>query len=364
MFQRALRVGVDARHLGGGRGVARYTAQLLDRLAREYPDDRWLLLAPGPDRLGELPNVVVRQHPLPGRVLFGAAALTGRPRLDRLLGAVDVVWIPAVAPVAVSVSMPYVLTVHDTSFEQRPRDFTAYERLWHRLARPRRLARRARLLIVPSSPVRDELVRGWALDPDRVRVVPEGVYQAAAAAPGRAGPYLLAVGALEPRKAPLLLRDAYVRACAQGLDARLVFAGEGRLAGQLAGTPGVELCGRVSDDELDALYRGALALVVPSLLEGYGLPLREALARGTPGVISDLPVFGPELSPAVLRIPPGDGHALTAALLELPAVRDRLAAAAPATVAGLTWTEAARQTRAVLAEAAGPAWNALHAYGA
>ena len=85
-----------------------------------------------------------------------------------------------------------------------------------------------------------------------------------------------------------------------------MFAGEGRLAGQLAGTPGVELRGRVTDDELDALYRGALALVVPSLLEGYGLPLREALARGTPAVVSDLPVFGPELSPAVLRIPPGD----------------------------------------------------------
>ena len=53
--------------------------------------------------------------------------------------------------------------------------------------------------------------------------------------------------------------------------------------------------GRVSDPELGALYAGALALVMPSLLEGYGLPVREALAHGTPAVISDLPVFGAEL---------------------------------------------------------------------
>jgi glycosyltransferase involved in cell wall biosynthesis len=350
MVQRALRVGVDARHLGGGRGVARYTSQLLGCLVREFPADSWSLFAP---RGTEFPHATVRPYPVPGRLLFGAAALTGRPRLDRLLGGpVDVVWIPAVAPVAIAASTPFVLTVHDTSFERRPGDFTSYERAWHRLARPRRLALRARLVIVPSPPVRDELVSGWGLDAGRVRVVPEGVYQAAAAAPARGRPYLLAVGALEPRKAPLLLRDAFVRAREAGLDAELVFAGDGRLAGQLAGTPRVELRGRVSDDELDALYRGALALVVPSLLEGYGLPLREALARGTPAVVSDLPAFGPELSPAVIRVPPGDVRALTRALLELPAVRDRLAVAAPATVAGLTWSEAARQTRAVLAEAA------------
>ncbi len=348
MVQRALRVCVDARHLGGGRGVARYTSQLLTALAREYPDDRWLL---------------INHHPISRRLLFGSAALTGRPRLDRLFRQpVDVIWIPAVAPVAVSPSMPYVLTVHDTSFEQRPRDFTAYERLWHSLARPRSLAARARFVIVPSAPVRDELVDRWGLAPERVRVVPEGVeLPAHPSPPPTATPYLLAVGALEPRKAPLLLRDAYARAREHGLEARLVFAGEGRLANGLAGTPGVELRGRVSDDELDALYRGALALVVPSLLEGYGLPLREALARGTPAVISDLPVFGPELSPAVIRVPPGDEQALTRALLELPAHRDRLAAAAPATVAGLTWSDAARQTRAVLAEAA--AENALHLCG-
>ena len=97
------------------------------------------------------------------------------------------------------------------------------------------------------------------------------------------------------------------------------------------------MLGRVSDAQLDGLYRGARALVMPSLLEGYGLPVREALARGTPAVLSDLPVFGPELDSAVLRVAPGDEAALTAALLALErenGLRARLAAAAPAAVAG------------------------------
>jgi glycosyltransferase involved in cell wall biosynthesis len=365
MTQRALNVGVDARHLGGGRGVARYTSQLLSALAALHPDDRYVLFVPGRGPVPTPTGVELKRHRLPGRVLFGSAALTGRPRLDALLREpVDVIWVPAVVPVALSPSIPYVLTVHDLSFEARPADFTAYERLWHRLARPRALARNARLVIVPSAHVGAELQTGWGLAPERIRVVPEGVDHGAPeprsseprrSAPrvaGRARPYLLAVGALEPRKAPLLLLRAFLRARGDGLGAELVFAGEGRLAGQLSGEAGVTVLGRVSDGELDRLYRDALALVSPSLLEGYGLPVREALARGTPAVVSDLPVYGPELSAAVVRVAPGDVQALTAALLELPAVRERLAAAAPGCVADLTWERAARLTREALAQAA------------
>jgi glycosyltransferase involved in cell wall biosynthesis len=150
-----------------------------------------------------------------------------------------------------------------------------------------------------------------------------------------------------------LLSTAFARACGDGLGAELVFAGDGRLAGQLSGA-GVRLLGRVSDGELDALYSGALALVMPSLLEGYGLPVREALARGTPAIVSDLPVFGDELSDAVLRVPAGDEAALAEAMLRLArdgALRERLAQASRPAVAGLTWAAAARATRAVLAEA-------------
>ncbi|HEY6523761.1 MAG TPA: glycosyltransferase family 1 protein [Solirubrobacteraceae bacterium] len=359
-----MRVAVDARALAGGRGVTRYLRELLTALARAHPEDEWHLFLPGRGAvLLELPpNVVVHRHVLPGRVLFGAAAVSGRPRIDRLVGvAPDVVWAPTIAPMALSPGVPLVLTIQDLSFELRPGDFTSYERLWHRVARPRALARRAARVIVLAPPTRGLLVDRWGLDGSRIEVVAPGVSVGSIA--GRApvhagdppGEYLLAVGALEPRKAPDLLVRAFVAARAEGLRARLVFAGEGRLAGSLA-ADGVTVLGQVSDADLEALYRGAVALVMPSLLEGYGLPVAEALARGTPAVISDLAVYGPELAPAVLRVPPGDQAALTTALLRLEreeGLRAALAAAAKPAVAGLSWEEAARRTRAVLAGAAG-----------
>jgi glycosyltransferase involved in cell wall biosynthesis len=365
-----VRIGVDARALTGFRGVTRYARTLLGALAREFPEDELRLFVPGRgalpawDELGSLPNLLLRRHPLPGRVLFGAAALVGRPRLDRLTGgSPDVMWAPTVAPMAVSAGVPLVLTVQDLSFELRPHDFTPYERVWHALARPRALAQRARRVIVLAEPTREQLVARWGIPTTAVRVVAPGVPDAVGADPEAtlerfglaAGSFFLAVGALEPRKAPLTLAAAFARARRDGLGCELVFAGDGRLQDQLP-APGVRLLGRVSDPDLDALYAGAVALVMPSLLEGYGLPVREALARGTPAVITDLPVFGPELDDAVLRVPPGDEAALAEALLRIAGedgLRRRLAGAARGTVAELTWAAAARRTRAVLAEACG-----------
>src|SRR5439155_17459950 len=109
------------------RGVARYTRGMLGALA-PLADVR--ALVPGRAPVEPVPGVRLTRTRLPGRALHGTAALTGRPRLDALLGAPDVTWLPALTPVAVG--GPFVLTVHDLSWEDRPADFTAYERLWHR----------------------------------------------------------------------------------------------------------------------------------------------------------------------------------------------------------------------------------------
>jgi glycosyltransferase involved in cell wall biosynthesis len=260
----------------------------------------------------------------------------------------DVAWLPAPGPVAVG-GVPYVLTVHDLSWEQRPRDFTAYERAWHRAARPRALARGAARVVADSRSTRDAAVAAWGLDPARVTVIAPGVDApdgaGGAAEPGR---YLLLVGALEPRKAPELALGAFARARARGLDAELVVVGAGRRARALEGRPGVRVLGAVDDARLDALYRGALAVVQPSHLEGYGLVPLEALARGTPAVVAGLPVYDETLGAAALRFAPGDAAGLAEALLRVEAERDRLLAAAPALP---RWADAARALRGVLAEA-------------
>jgi glycosyltransferase involved in cell wall biosynthesis len=322
---------------GTGRGVAHYTSALLTALRRRFPQDDY--------------EVVVPRSRAQSRLLFGAAALTGRPRLDRVAGGADVVWAPAPAPLAVSRGVPLVLTVHDRSWELRPADFTRYERLWHRLARPRRLARRAARVITTTEHGREDVVRAWRLDPGRVRSVP--LAPAVVPAPGAAAPpaadgeppYLLFVGALEPRKAPDVLAAAYADARARGLGARLVHVGAGRLP-----LPGGEPAGAVDDAALSRLYAGALAVVMPSHLEGFGLPAVEALAHGTPAIVSDLPAVREVLGDAAAAyVRPGDARALADALLAVERERPRADAAA---VAHLSWDATAGATRAALAEAA------------
>jgi glycosyltransferase involved in cell wall biosynthesis len=356
-----MRIAVDGRALRQGalreRGVARYLRCLLEEAA---PEDEYAVVVAGgaPVEPFAAPNVRLVRVRAPGRLVWGASALLRRPRLDRLARGCDVAWIPAPAPVAVSRSVPLVLTLHDLSFEHRAGDFSAYERLWHRMARPRSLARRAERVICVSSTVRDAAVAEWGLDGERARTVLSGAGRASGSRPaapeGLPERFVLAVGALEPRKLPLVLAEAHRRARAKGLETALVFAGDGPLRGELEGSQAIVL-GHVDDAALDGLYGRAVALACVSREEGFGFTPVEALARGVPAIVSDLPVFTETLGDGALRVPPGDPDALAEALLRIEresGLRERLVAAGAAAVERLSWERAARETRAILAEAA------------
>jgi glycosyltransferase involved in cell wall biosynthesis len=423
-----MRIGVDARHLVAGRGVARYLRHALEALARRFPSDEWVAFVPGRGPVDVPFGVEVRRSPLPGRALFGAGALTGRPALERLCGGgLDVLWLPAPAPAGLDGSVPLVVTVHDLSWVVRPEDFTPYERAWHTAGRLDRQTRAAARVVCVSQATATLAQRAWGLDPRRVIVVPEGPGTPvvtsdphtgpstttssqpppvvgsdphggpkATTAPGHSGeatpvvtsaspsdanptttsgrsgeatpvvtpaspsdanpttaPYLLCVGALEPRKDPELLAGAHARARALGLDAELVFAGSGRLAARLEGRPGVRLAGTVDGAGLDALYRGALAVVAPAHDEGFGLTPLEALARGVAPVVADLPVYDETLGPGALRFPPGDARGLADALLELrdPTLRAQVISEGRAAIDRLSWDACADGLHAAFTEA-------------
>jgi glycosyltransferase involved in cell wall biosynthesis len=153
--------------------------------------------------------------------------------------------------------------------------------------------------------------------------------------------YLLFVGARDPRKGLEVATAAHERARAHGLDAELVVVGDGLR--------------RVDDAELAALYAGALAVVAPSYLEGFGLVALEAAAHGTPAVVSDLPCFAETLGDAAVRVPVGDVGALADALRRMAgddALRARLGAAARQRAGLYTWERAAAALRPLLAQAA------------
>jgi glycosyltransferase involved in cell wall biosynthesis len=351
-----MRIGVDGRALRAAReprGVSVYLERLLRELVQLHPEDEYRVLVPGEPRTGALPEgaELVRA---PG-ALHAVAAPAGRPRLDRLLGRPELVWIPAPVPVALSRDAVYVLIVHDLSFVHRPRDFSAYERLWHRLARPRRLAARARRVITDTEFVSRQLVDEWGLPGEHVRAVPLGPGRDVPSAGGEGSHHVLAVGALEPRKLPLLLARAHALARTRGLRAGLVLAGDGPLRSEVEAT-GATVLRRPTDSELDAAYAEALCLACVSREEGFGFTPLEALAAGVPPVVSDLPVFAETLGEAALRVPVGDVEALADALLRLerePDLRARIVEAGRAKLRGLSWERAARETRAVFEEALG-----------
>jgi glycosyltransferase involved in cell wall biosynthesis len=247
------------------------------------------------------------------------------------------------------------MTVLDLSWIERTGDFTPYERAWHAAMHFEGLLARADRVICVSSATQNAMVARFGNE-EKAVVVRSGPGLIAPAnwlASFGSAPYFLVVGALEPRKAPELAVRAHALARARGLEAELVFAGDGRVP---VGGEGVRVVRGASDEELSALYAGALAVVHPALLEGFGYPPIEGLAHGVPAIVADLPVYDETIGEGALRVPPGDEDALAMSLLQIEqdqALRAQLVAAGRAAIAELSWERAAAETHAVLTEAAG-----------
>jgi glycosyltransferase involved in cell wall biosynthesis len=267
-----------------------------------------------------------------------------RARWPRVRLDVDVVHATSLA-VPPTGTTPLVVTVHDLVFLRQPELLTPRGVAFHR--RGLELARHdAAAVIVPTEFGRDDLARE-GFDPATVHVAPHGVDapRPSAAPPPVAGPYVLFVSTIEPRKGVNELLDAHARLRAEHPDLQLVLAGPPGW-GEAPDTdrPGVVLAGKLDDDALDAAYRHALALAVPERYAGFGLPILEAMARGCPVVTSDAACLPEVGGGAAVVVPTGDVGALSDALDELVrsgSRRDALAAAGRERARAFTWARSA-----------------------
>jgi len=233
---------------------------------------------------------------------------------------------PSRAPV------PTVLTVHDLALLRAPEAFPR----WHRLygsAGLTRVLRAADAVVAVSEFTRDETIELAGVPSERIAVIPNGVDAVFTPAGPRAdGDYVLAVATLEPRKN---LRRAVEATRAAGVELRVVGA---------RGWGGVDVAGwvgEVPDAELAALYRGASCVLYPSLYEGFGLPVLEAMACGVPVVTSRGTAMEEVAAGAAVLADATDVSSLADAVREAIARREELVAAGLARASRFTWRRSA-----------------------
>jgi glycosyltransferase involved in cell wall biosynthesis len=258
--------------------------------------------------------------------------------------------------------------VHDLAIRRLPAAFPPLNRWggWHLWSR---LARRADHCIAISEATRRDLVAWAGVPRDRVTVIHHGVGRPFGPVPaaevmrvrhaGRLhGGYFLAVGTIEPRKNLPRVIEALQVVRSSGSEAQLVVVGapgwgQTRLQQQLlsgALGPSVRYVGHVPDADLAALYAGAIALVYPSLYEGFGLPILEAMACGCPVITSACGGLAEAAGDAARRVDPRsvpDIAAAMQALLVEPSQRTELARRGQQRATNFTWQRTAEHTLAV-----------------
>jgi len=311
-----MKVGVDASPLVQTRaGTARHVRGLLSALRDRPGLELELLSFGGPGRASS----VTRD------------ALWYPVGLGRRARSLDVLHCTTFrGPVAARI--PTVLTVHDLAILRAPEVFPRWHRLYGRVGLERVL-RAADAIVAVSSFSRAETIELARVPPERVRVVPHGVDSIFTAAGPRAeGDYVLAVATLEPRKN---LGRAVDAAREAGVELRVVGA---------RGWGGVEVdgwVGEIPDAELAALYRGAACVLYPSLYEGFGLPVLEAMACGTPVVTSVATAMEEVAGGAAVLVDPLDVSAIADGIRAALSRRDELAGAGLARASEFTWARTA-----------------------
>lgn len=374
-----MHIAVDIRHLTHPRlsGVGLYTLNVLRALDRipEAEDDTFTLFVAGSKntraRLPALPRARMQlvEHALPNRVLYGLLSLPGTTLEQFLPNKPDAWWFPE--ETIIRTRLPYALTVHDLARTHVPECFRPKDHARAFVARVDRLRSHAsRILAVSHATARD--LRGIGVSENLIAVTQLGV--GSQYAPNEVASdknylrgyglkpgYILALATHEPRKnlESIILAYETLRSYTSEVPPLVLAGAKGwktkRLERLLAASPyrnDILVLGYVHENHKPALYRGAAVFVFPSFYEGFGLPVLEAMASGTPVLTSTTSAMPEVAGEAALFVDPFNVHDLTSALAELLVSPDGQNARRAMTRAGIerargfSWDDTARQTLA------------------
>lgn len=369
-----MKIAIDASALSAkAQGISRYLDSVLERLVEKAVGHEWILY--GRDRslrdrgAAAGARTFVRADGLPAHVGRLVSLATSQPswlRRDRP----DVFWSPAHRfPAWLPAKTARVVTIHDVCWDRAPQTMRPATRWLDAVLMPRAL-RQADRIIAASGSTRDDLCARFPGVSDRIVVVheaaspgPPPLSREALSSWGLQAPYVLFVGTLEPRKNLTRLVQAF---------AQIVSALPHQPTLAIAGAPGwgdvdveaestrlgiserVRVLGRVDDAALATLYAHAELLALPSLYEGFGLPLLEALAHGTPVLYGDNSSMPEVAGDAGLGVNAESVDSVAEGLSRMltdGSLRKTLASRAKAQAARFSWDRAASETLTVFQEA-------------
>lgn len=333
-----MRIGIDARCLQGTvrSGVEEYVRTLLEELFRQDTENSYRLFANAWDAseldfswTEKYPHVSVRIFRWPNKLLNFCFWYLGWPKMDRMLGGVDLFFLPNLNFVALSRKTRLVVTAHDLSFELFPETFSWKRRVWHFFVNFRNIVKRADRVIAISQSTADDLRAVYKTPERKIIVIPSGVrdvfrpishndpslleIQSKYHLPYK---FILSLGTIEPRKNLIALLRAFETMHASGhpelVKYSLVIAGEEGWNSEeffecVRRSPVREriiLTGFVADEDKPGLYSLANVFVYPSLYEGFGFPPLEAISCGVPVIVSHASALPEVVGTSALLIDP------------------------------------------------------------
>jgi len=368
-----MRILVDGRHLVHSQpsGVGEYTTQLLRALFRLDRKNEYVVLTTGTRRPSHNVWPIHVHVSTPNKLLNLSILSRQRPTMDRLAGGkIDLVFLPNLGFAAVPPEIPTVLTIHDLSWKFFPEYYSRKMRLWHKAVRPDSLISSAARIIVPSESTQDDLVRTFQKPADSISVIPHGIDPAFKSRPEARDHgvrsrhklpkrYALFVGTLEPRKNIHAILDAMEEYRERTHDdLHLVLAGgwgwnSRDLRHRLLPTPHsllprwIHHLGYIPAEDRPALYRNAAVFIWPSIYEGFGLPVLEAMASGTPVITSHTSSMPEVTGSSAILIDPFNSRDISVALQELfrsPSLLEHLRVSGIERAKRFSWDQTAQKT--------------------
>lgn len=249
-------------------------------------------------------NVKIIRYKYPNKLFNFALRFFGWPKLDKLINQkLDYFFSPNISFIALSKDVKHILTVHDLSFEHFANCYCLKRRLWHKIISPKKQCKKADLILTPSHNTKQDIIEKYNISEEKIKVIYPGLssifmkhetlnMKQIITKYNLPDKFILFLGTIEPRKNLIGLINAFEKTNLKNKNYELVIAGSdgwrnNKIKQLIENTDNVRYIGYIEAEDKPALYKLASVFAYPSLYEGFGFPVLEAMAIGTPVLTSN-----------------------------------------------------------------------------